>query len=144
MRWSKLKQMIESGLAAEVSGRISFHTTRYRNAHDGMGRSWITVDDVEIINMHHLSGPAASEGPDRLEHGVFAAYDLPVAMTQFLNMNIDAALASNNPLIRALAVVDRRTGQRRIQSMDSVEEVFPVNAFISLRQEHSDRRITNG
>ena len=139
MKWSKLKQTIESGLAIDVADRICFHSTRYRNAHDGMGRSWITVDDVEIGSMQHLSGPAASEDPDRLDNGVFTAYYLPLAMRQFLNMNIDDALCSENPLIRAIAVVDRRTGKRRIQLLDPMEEIFPVNSMIRLRLEGFSR-----
>ena len=138
MKWSKLKQTIESGLATDVAERICFHTTRYRNAHDAVGRSWITVDGVEIANMQHLNGPAASENPDRLENGVFTAYDLPLAMRQFLNMSIDEALCSENPLIRAIAVVDRRTGKRRIQLLDPLEEIFPVNSMIRLRLEGSN------
>lgn len=138
MRWSKLKQQIESGLATELADRIQFHTTRYRKAHDGMGRSWITLDDVEISNMQHLSGPASNEHPDRHENGVFTAYDLPNAMLQFLNINIDDALSSTNPLIRALAVIDRRTGKRRIQLLDPSSEVFPVNTFMHLRQTHTE------
>ena len=138
MKWSKLKQKIESKLAAGVAGRIQFHTTRYRNAHDQMGRSWIAVDGIEIANMHHLSGQAAFENTDRQQHGVFTAYDLPDAMMEFLNMKIDAALTSENPLIRALAIVDRRTGKRRIQLMDAENESFPVNIFIRLRQENGE------
>lgn len=134
MKWSKLKKKLESTLAANVAGRIQFHTTRYRQAHDQMGRSWITVDGTEITNMQHLSGAAAAESPSRVHAGVFAAYDLPEAMAEFLNMSIDSALVSENTLIRALAVVDRRTGKRRIQSMTPSEEVFPVNEFIRLRQ----------
>ena len=138
MQWSKLKQQIESGLAVDVADRIQFHTTRYRKSHDGMGRSWITLDDVEILNMQHLSGPSSSEHPGQHESGVFTAYDLPNAMRQFLNINIDDALLSTNPLIRALAVIDRRTGKRRIQLMDPSSEVFPVNTFIRLRQTNTE------
>ena len=134
MRWSKLKQQIESGFAADVAGRIQLHTTRYRNAHDGMGRSWITLDGVEILNMQHLSGPASNEHSDRHDFGVFTAYDLPEAMLQFLNLNIEDALTSANPLIRAIAVIDRRTGRRRVQLMDPVSETFPVDALMHLRR----------
>jgi len=125
-------------MAADLHKRIRFHTTRYRNAHDGMGRSWITVDDVEIMNMQHLSGSAASEDSERHASGVFTAYDLPMAMREFLNMGIDVALSSENPLIRALAVVDRRTGNRRLKLLNPEEEVFPVDALLRLRLESSN------
>ena len=138
MKWSKLKRQIESNLATDVSDRIKFHTTRYRGAHDGMGRSWITLDGSEIMNMQHLSGAAALENPDRHQNGVYTACDLPDAMAVFLNLSIDDALTSKNPLIRALGIVDRRTGKRRIQLMDPSQEPFPVNEFIRLRQRTSE------
>ena len=53
-------------------------------------------------------------------------------------MSIDDALCSENPLIRAIAVVDRRTGKRRIQLLDPLEEIFPVNSMIRLRLEGSN------
>ena len=84
--------------------------------------------------MQHLSGPASYEHPGRHDEGVFAAYDLPNAMAQFLNMNIDDALSSENPLIRAIAIIDRRTGKRRIELLDPSSEIFPVSTFIRLRQ----------
>jgi len=135
MRWSKLKQRIESGFAAALAQRVQFHTTRYRNAHDGMGRSWITIDEAEIINMQHLTGEAAYENPKRFEKGVFTAYDLPTSMREFLNMNIEDAIDSDNPLIRAMAVIDRRLGKRRVQSLNASAETFPVDVLIRLRQE---------
>ncbi|MDA7859055.1 hypothetical protein N9B05_04470 [Mariniblastus sp.] len=141
MRWSKLKQLIESGFAPEIAGRVQFHTTRYRNAHDAMGRSWITLDDVEIANMQHLSGAAANEHPDRIENGIFTAYDLPNSMRQYLNMNIDEALSSDNPLIRAMAVIDRRLGKRRVQLLDAATETFPVNTLIHLRQNAEENAV---
>jgi len=138
MKWSKLKRLVESNLAADVADRIRFHTTRYRGAHDGMGRSWITLDGSEIMNMQHLSGSAALENTDRHQSGVYTAYDLPDAMAEFLTISIDDALVSKNPLIRALGVVDRRTGKRRIQLMDPCQEPFPVNEFIRLRRQKSE------
>ena len=144
MRWSKLKQRIEAGFARELSGRVQFCTTRYRNAHDGMGRSWITVDGEEIANMQHLAGEAACESSDSFEDGVFTAYDLPIAMRQFLNMSIDDALASSNPLIRAIAVIDRRLGKRRVQLLDASAENSPVDVLIDLRQAAIKSNICTG
>jgi hypothetical protein len=133
MRWSKLKQRIESGFAPEIAERVEVHTTRYRRAHDGAGRSWITVDGAEIINMDMLSGELFPF-ETRAACGRYAAYDLPNSMRAFLNMNIGDALQSQNPLIRALAVIDRRIGKRRIQLLDPSTETSPVAEFIRLRQ----------
>ena len=85
--------------------------------------------------MQHLAGEAANEAPERFEKGVFTAYDLPTSMREFLNMNIDDAMDSSNPLIRAIAVIDRRLGKRRVQLLDASTETFPVDVLIRLRQE---------
>jgi hypothetical protein len=51
MHWSQLKKRIEALFADTVQGRVELHTTRYHKAHDQMGRGWITIDKVQIINM---------------------------------------------------------------------------------------------
>ena len=50
-------------------------------------------------------------------------------------MNIDDALVSENPLVRAMAVIDRRLGKRRVQLLDATSEISPVNTLIRLRQQ---------
>jgi len=137
MRWSKLKQQVESMFAEEVRGRVELRTTRYTKAHDRFGRSWITVDGRQIVNMcNHLpSGTTvADHDPTRFEEGVFAGYDLPEAMRWFLTLSIDDALASEHPLVRALAVLDRRVGQRRLARIDAMTEQPLVRRLLSLRR----------
>ena len=144
MRWSKLKQQVESMFADGVRGRVELRTTRYEKAHDRYGRSWITVDGHEIVNMSNYlpCGDSAVDGhPGRFEAGVFAGYDLPAAMREYLSLSIDRALDSPNPLVRALAVLDRRAGRRRLARVDAVKEVPVVRELLALRraQEKAER-----
>src|SRR4051812_28421733 len=69
MKWSKLKQQVESMFAESVRGRVALWTTRYEKAHDRFGRSWITVDGREIVSRfgcgvisqaRQLAGPVKS------------------------------------------------------------------------------------
>lgn len=136
MRWSKLKQQIESGFTAELRGRVELHTTRYAKAHDRFGRSWITIDGREIINMcNYLPvGERVADGnAERFAAGVFAGYDLADAMREYLNLPIDTAIASQNPLVRALAVLDRRFGKRRIAKLNLDSELPMVRDLAALR-----------
>lgn len=136
MKWSKLKQQVESMFAESVRGRVELWTTRYEKAHDRFGRSWIIVDGREVANMSNYLqfGDLSADGnPARLDAGVFAAYDLPLAMREYLTLSIDAAIASTNPLIRALAVLDRRAGGRRLARIDLAKEVSIVRELLAVR-----------
>jgi hypothetical protein len=137
MRWSKLKQQVEAMFAEGVRGRVELRTTRYEKAHDRFGRSWITVDGREIANMSNYLGcgdSIADGNPTRFDAGVFAAYDLPMAMREYLTLSIDKAIASPNPLIRALAVLDRRAGERRLARIDPAKEVPIVRELLTVRR----------
>ena len=137
MRWSKLKQEVEARFADGVRGRVEMRTTRYAKAHDRFGRSWITVDGREIANMSNYlpCGDSTADGhPGRFEAGVFAGYDLPNAMREYLTLSIDAAIASPNPLIRVLAVLDRRAGDRRLGRIDPAKEAPIVKELLLVRR----------
>jgi hypothetical protein len=137
MRWTKLKQLVEGMFAEEVRGRVALWTTRYEKAHDRFGRSWVTVDGVEVVSMsNYLAvGEGIADGNSRrFEAGVFAGYDLPAAMRAFLNLSIEGALASGNPLVRMLAVLDRRCGKRRLERIDLDAELSLVAGMVLLRR----------
>lgn len=72
--------------------------------------------------------------PGRFDMGLFAGYDLPLAMREYLTLSIDGAIASRNPLIRALAVLDRRAGERRLARIDPAQEVPIVRELLEVRR----------
>jgi len=49
MQWSKLKKQIEGRLCNVLRNRVAYHSTRFRESHDQVGRGWITFDN-EIIH----------------------------------------------------------------------------------------------
>jgi hypothetical protein len=134
MRWSGLKKRVESRFAGSVRGRVHLYSTRYDCS---CGRGWITVDGKDIANLCTLSSGAKYRAvfhetsstrcarhaavkddertPGRLvERGEFSRFDLHLACWDFLNISLAEALASDNPLISSLAVLDARTGKRRL------------------------------
>lgn len=124
MSWSKLKSGMERFFADGVKGRIGLHMTSYRRPGrwDDEGRSWITIDGEELINMPldvewarcaiDLHEPergrefeqASRLGQDRLKR----------AMVAYQELSIDAILASDDSVVRALGMLDRRVGKRRL------------------------------
>ena len=57
------------------------------------------------------------------------------AMRAYLDLPIDEALKSDNPFIKALAIVDRRVGKRTIEKLEiDNSEHSLVKAFYELRR----------
>lgn len=149
MRWSKIKQDMEALLAESLSGRIAFHATRYHEAHDSEGRGWMTLDGKEIVNFCTLSAwnreyeiesfcDSAHHGA-RLVRRSEGCYTLPEyqnVLREYTKTSIDRALVSDEPLIRALAMLDRRLGKRRLQKLAYVPTSHRlVRQFLELRLE---------
>ena len=137
MQWSKLRTKVESLFAEGIKGRVGLYSTRYRSMHDHEGRSWITLDGEEIVNMPHvfkwlherdlraaeLLGikhdwrwwkeiAAHHDEAERqlAEESFFCQSDLGDAMFYCINHPIDDILSSDKVLVRALGMLDRRLG----------------------------------
>lgn len=155
MRWTKLKQRIEDTISEKLRDRVAFHTTRYRGAHDEAGELWITLDGQRIASYGELTwGRDLALQKEELEaegHGIRAPYTLALDkvrernimdpykverdLRDYLNASLDQSLRHSNPVIRALALIDRRFGVRRLRDIDvSAEHPF-VKAFYELRCE---------
>ena len=146
MRWSKLKQKVESHFSAKLRGRIELRLTCYREAHDEIGRGWITVDGEEIHNMcywlQHKEGEPRIEidqtvTPPVVTHrGVMSTFDYTKALIEYLSNSIEDSIDSKNYLIRALALIDSRCGKRRLEKLNIGPDEHPlVQRFFQLRCE---------
>jgi hypothetical protein len=51
------------------------------------------------------------------EKGIFSRSQFEEAVEEYLNLSITAALDSDNPIIKALSMLDRRLGQRRLKQL---------------------------
>jgi len=63
------------------------------------------------------------------------------AIEEYLNLSIDDALASENPLIRGLSMLDRRLGKRRLNKMEIDQEHSFVQLLYRLRCEAEGLRL---
>jgi hypothetical protein len=156
MDWSKLKQRTEARTADSIMGRVQFYNARYTHAHDGDGRGWITVDGREIANFcDHIARrawdrvaadvlKANAEGwkdatPEQLAgwrnyetarwmraKGKLGRWEFNEALERYLSLPIYDALVSEEALIRALAMIDRRVGKRRLQRLAARDERQPL------------------
>lgn len=146
MQWSKLKSRVTERIRPDLAGRIDFHVTSYRKSHDGADKVWITIDRERIFSCSHYpyewaerqgyyDGLSGSELKDDLrDREIHAPTDFGNAMRSYLDMPIEDALASPDPLIRAFSIVDRRLGKRVLENLEiSESEHTLVKAFYELR-----------
>ncbi|MCX5512524.1 hypothetical protein C3941_04495 [Kaistia algarum] len=151
MRWSKLKQRVEERFAPEAVGRVEVHVTRYHRANDREGELFVTLDGTKTygasdwnyfaekygnaFNSPNLKNwkPMEEDDDDLLARGIWSQHELIAGMSESLNQTIDDMLASPHPLIRALAILDVRCGQRRLAKLDLEIEHELVVRFHGLR-----------
>jgi hypothetical protein len=155
MQWSKLRSTLEARFAPALRGRVRLHQARYRHAREEVGRVWIAVDGEERAAF--ATGARwrqVREAADRLMDernawGTTAAYEQAVAdaaealrragahgdedvlqeLEASLSLPVDAALASESPLLRALAILDARVGKRRLRELlAAADEQHPLVA----------------
>ena len=151
MKWSKLKQTVEQKFADCLKKRVRIYATRYTTGSYFMVRGWITVDGKEIASFSTPDnyGKFGWNTPDiseripqenrtegaAVEKGEFSRSDLINSCRDFINMNIDDAFESDNPIIKALAVLDKRLGKRRLRNINT-ESLHPlVLTLLYLRME---------
>lgn len=150
MRWSKLKQRIEEYFADSVRGRVELHQTRYRESHDQKGELWVTLDGEQVFSAASMTALNALQklhtefrrngetlrdsydlADQKLEaDGTVEAGRLVVLLKDYLNQSIDQVMASPSPIIRGIAVLDRRFGVRRLERFEASDEHdFVVRMF---------------
>jgi hypothetical protein len=70
------------------------------------------------------------------QKGIYSLYDFYRALREYLQLPIEDAMVSDNPIIRAVAMFDRRLGKRRLCQIDLSSTEHPlVRQFYELRCE---------
>lgn len=142
---------MEECFADEVKGRVHIYTTKYTAGSNFMVRGWITIDKEEIANFstpdnHARFGHSSPDFIERIpdgqrtpgkaaEKGEFAQWELADSCLQYINQSIDESFTSAHPIIRAFAMLDRRTGKRRLLSLETSDMHPLVKRMYDLRIE---------
>mgnify|MGYP000557149595 CR=1 FL=1 len=153
MQWSKLKTRINDLICPDLKSRIDFHVTSYRASHDGADKVWITIDNERVFSCKHYTYEWAERQAyydgleaDQLkqvlhEKEIHSPEDFGNSMRAYLDMPIEQAFTSTDPLIRAFSLVDRRLGKRTLEKLKiSDSEHALVKAFYQLRRGVSTRQ----
>jgi hypothetical protein len=155
MQWSKLKSRIKLLMCPELQDVIDFHVTRYRKAHSWISESWITVHGQRVFDCGSRTYARESahefwsnedclevqEGARKVEEvlkrrEVHEPQYMGDGLRAYLDLSIDEALISENPFIKAFAIVDRRVGKRRLTKLQiEADEHSLVKEFYKLRRQ---------
>jgi hypothetical protein len=150
MQWSKLRSAVRALICPELRKRVDFHVTSYRRSHDEAEKAWITIDGDAILTAswyrHQWQGyPRDAKGrldpqgefpaeTDRLKGEVYLPQELGWALRAYLDIPIEDARNSSNYFIRALSIIDRRTGKRSLDELKPNENDHSlVKEFYRLR-----------
>lgn len=155
--WSAIRHKLEKEyLADSLRGHIRYFATSYSKCPDHEGRASILLDGKEIISGSYYGCwkkfpllPKDENFKIRMSYEFPLMDDIAVqfgqfdqrcfyrAFDEFDNQSIEKSLSSENALVRIFALLDRRTGKRRLLSMkDSIKndgEIFQM--FFNIRAE---------
>jgi len=144
VRWSKLKQNIESFFCEKLRERVKLHNTVYHRVRFYYGRAWISVDGKEIYDFNDFANYRISsqirdqilrtnkttkniddEFYDQINEvsiramkgtGIQNKYQFEDDLYEYLRTSAHKALKSNNIVHKSLAIIDRRIGKRTLVS----------------------------
>ena len=152
--WSGIKNKLENDyLCPALRGRIQYFVTRYHEAHDHEGRAAIRLDgersnyydyrDTLWSRFNLLRDDPTEKNDYRLAYestlndGCFDQRVFYEAFHIFDNQSIEESMNSDNPLVRILALLDRRLGKRRLIALKGKmeQELSWVRAFYVIRMQ---------
>ncbi len=158
MQWSKIKTRLRALVCDSLRDRIDFHLTTYRTHHNDFGGVckcgdaqdlWITVDGLQVFRASYCkfeherflmwkAGIPLSDQHEmmKLAHlqELHRPYDVRTALRNYLDLNPRDALRSPDPILRALAILDRRIGSRTLKQLKVEDEEHSlVRMFYCLR-----------
>ncbi len=67
------------------------------------------------------------------DSGIFSRWEFTASLFEYLNLSMDDILVSTNPIIRAIGMLDRRLGKRRLEAIQIKEENPIVQKLYELR-----------
>ena len=164
--WSGLNKWLSSCLCSEFQGRITYFLTRYHKVHDAYGRAAIALDGHELVCFEWMEiyrkesavnaawhqdksqsylGLYDSMKPQWDANCTYADIDFLNAVLEFRNLSIQDALASENYIIKILAILDKRLGKRTLKQIAErgAYKQYPAWArqFYELRLSAADPKI---
>jgi len=120
------------GVQAWSMGSLSYMVAHWREAE--RLRAEAGCSDFTDPEQRAGYADAWDEAKDNVHgDGVFAMWDVNKALFDLLNLSIENAIKSSNPIIRGFATLDKRFGKRRLETFDDSNEHAFVQMLYRLR-----------
>ena len=164
--WAGLNKQLKETLCESLKGKITYFLTRYHDVHNSYGRAAILFDGKELVNFAwiemyyqerdisaaHEENHEASYEDIRVamksnwdSNCTYNEMDFLDAVLRFRSMAIQDALESEDYIIKILAIMDKRVGQRTLLRIyaDKKYEMYPdwVRQFYELRLSKIDHKV---
>ncbi len=149
--WSNLRKLIRERLLADLQKAVDLHYTVYEGG-DGVRKNWrfwVTLEGEEIFSTDFWDYFKPDDVIKREEKfgrtvyynearklGARGVDDFLEALKSYLNLSIEDARTSHEPIIRALSIIDKRTGKNAFEKVTIPPgEHGLVTAFYEVRRE---------
>lgn len=137
-----LRKAIEDRFADSVKRRVRLFWTSYRKSGGEMSRAAIVIDGREVLQMHDLIycwedtyHPPADRRTELGQRNIYSDWMFKYSLNEYLDLTIEKILHSENPIIRALGMLDARTGKRTLRKVECENENELVKRMYRLRCE---------
>ncbi|MDR3596657.1 hypothetical protein [Clostridium sp.] len=134
MQWNKLKSQVESFFCDSLKVRVELFTTWYKcGGSPERARGAILVDKNEIFEVNTDRWITLQKETSRKElwnQGSFQELEFRESLKEYLSLSIGEALLSENILIKALALIDRRVGKRKLLEIEIPEDEHQLVKFM--------------
>lgn len=141
VQWSKLKTRLGALIDPGIRKRVDFHLTQHRKHYDEVSQRictcgnapreiWITVDKLKVFSanyseyqmeefvFHWNNGVGHEEARHILACREIHDYqEVGDSLRAYLDLDPHEALRSQDPILKALAIIDRRIGKRTLRSL---------------------------
>lgn len=154
MQWSKIRTRLRACVCPELRKRVDFHLTKYREYGSNGHEVWITVDGEKVFSASYCDYMISENVQQRKKglrtyaegkEGIVAHESLTRAeihdasitvytFREYLDSDPQDALVSTDPVLKSLAIIDRRIGQRALARLSVAKgEHSLVRKFHALR-----------
>jgi hypothetical protein len=137
MQWSKIRARLRACVCPELRKRVDFHLTNYREYGSNGHEVWITLDGEKIFSASYCDYMisenvlqrdkglrTSAEGIEgKVAHDVLTraeTHDASITVytfREYLDSDPQDALVSTDPVLKSLAIIDRRIGHRTLAKL---------------------------
>ena len=117
MKWSRIQSRLKPFLHEQLRERLKFHITTYQHHGGATGRGWIECDGREVATF-----PGAARDFDLVDKDSDPRQRFYLALQEYPTLSIDELQRSENEILRAISLCDRRLGVRRFLALNIEDE----------------------